>query len=686
MLARIAAAVFLCVGFLSGAHGQTAPARDTARVRYPPDLENVLEQVTLDAEDSQLIDLLARLQEDPLDVNSASVEELQQVPGISSILAFNIVAHRSKTRFNDLDDLLLVGGMTSDLLLRVRPFVRVGGLGTRIAGPVLTRVHLRTRASEDLERRRGFEDGTFQGSPLKLYSRLTAGFVIGDIKRKRPNAPGGLGEASSVDLGIVTEKDAGERKMTDFIAGYVAATIPSISTRFILGDFAMESAEGLVFWRSAGLSKSTEVIASVRKNGVGIRPYLSTNENWYFRGMAAEASMDWVNVTLMYSDKPMHGTRNDEGVITNFDNSGLFRTASELSRRNQTRERLFGGRLSATPVDGMKVGMTGYQARFTDAVELSSVSRLLGRTAAVVGWDVSYTQRWFNIFAELARDHDNSTAGVAGILLKPHETAAVSCAVRSFPERYVSLHSNVFGESGGVARNESGAYIGLALRPISGFSLSLYYDQFRFPWKSSSSLFPAAGHDVLAFSEMRLSARLSLQLQYKEKRKNDLGVSTDALGREMRVDEVRTQRNYRATVELVSSRAFRWRSRVELVSASYSDSRPRQKGALVFQDIRFFPLPRFLIDARVIAFQTDSYDSRVYEFESELSGTLYNPALYGRGLRWYLLARLEVTPAVDLSVKYSQTLKDGVKKIGSGSGEILGDRERRASVQMDVRF
>jgi hypothetical protein len=106
----------------------------------------------------------------------------------------------------------------------------------------------------------------------------------------------------------------------------------------------------------------------------------------------------------------------------------------------------------------------------------------------------------------------------------------------------------------------------------------------------------------------------------------------------------------------------------------------------VFQDVRVLPLDRLRIDARVIAFHTDSYDSRLYEYESELSGTLSNPALFGKGLRWYILARYEVSPAVDIWLKYSQTMREGVKSIGSGASEILGDRDSRLSVQLDVRL
>ncbi|MEK6757424.1 MAG: hypothetical protein AABZ02_14825 [Bacteroidota bacterium] len=286
----------------------------------------------------------------------------------------------------------------------------------------------------------------------------------------------------------------------------------------------------------------------------------------------------------------------------------------------------------------------------------------------------------------MARDRDNKLAGVAGILLRPHSAVDISCLVRSFPRDFVSIHSYVFGELSGTARNESGAYLGVSLRPLRWLRLSTYYDQFVFPWRTSSSVFPSGGHDLLAFSEIVLSPKLLLQLQYKDKSKGDLRMTTDVLGRLKAVEGSRAQKNFRATVELSSSITFRWRTRIEVVTVQYPDSTAKEKGILVFQDVRAIPLNRLLIDARVIAFHTDSYDSRLYEFESELSGTLSNPALFGKGLRWYIVARYEISSAVDISLKYSQTLREGVKSISSGAGEILGDRDSRLSVQMDVKL
>jgi hypothetical protein len=105
---------------------------------------------------------------------------------------------------------------------------------------------------------------------------------------------------------------------------------------------------------------------------------------------------------------------------------------------------------------------------------------------------------------------------------------------------------------------------------------------------------------------------------------------------------------------------------------------------LVYQDVQMYPLPSLRVDVRVMVFETDSFDSRLYEFEGDVRGTFSNPALFGKGIRWYLLARYELDARIDLWVKYAQTIKDGVRVIGSGSNQILGDLENRLSFQVDI--
>ena len=64
-----------------------------------------------------------------------------------------------------------------------------------------------------------------------------------------------------------------------------------------------------------------------------------------------------------------------------------------------------------------------------------------------------------------------------------------------------------------------------------------------------------------------------------------------------------------------------------------------------------------------IFFRTDSYDSRLYEYENDLPGLMKNVGLYGKGVRWYALAKGRVLGKVHLSLKYSIThFYEGEKK------------------------
>jgi competence protein ComEA len=61
-----------------------------------------------------------------IDVNRASAEELQRLPGIGPTLSERIVEARKQTPFTKVDDLRRVSGIGRKTLDRLRPFVTVG--------------------------------------------------------------------------------------------------------------------------------------------------------------------------------------------------------------------------------------------------------------------------------------------------------------------------------------------------------------------------------------------------------------------------------------------------------------------------------------------------------------------------------------------------------------------------------
>jgi comEA protein len=62
----------------------------------------------------------------PVDLNSASAAELQQVPGIGPATAKSIINFREKSGpFRRVEDLLAIHGISKTALEKMRPYIRV---------------------------------------------------------------------------------------------------------------------------------------------------------------------------------------------------------------------------------------------------------------------------------------------------------------------------------------------------------------------------------------------------------------------------------------------------------------------------------------------------------------------------------------------------------------------------------
>jgi competence ComEA-like helix-hairpin-helix protein len=75
----------------------------------------------------------ARLRNKVVDVNQATLEDLQLLPGIGPKLAQRIIDEREKKPFANVDDLRRVYGIGAKTLEKLRPYVTVGSPPVRVA-------------------------------------------------------------------------------------------------------------------------------------------------------------------------------------------------------------------------------------------------------------------------------------------------------------------------------------------------------------------------------------------------------------------------------------------------------------------------------------------------------------------------------------------------------------------------
>jgi hypothetical protein len=98
---------------------------------------------------------------------------------------------------------------------------------------------------------------------------------------------------------------------------------------------------------------------------------------------------------------------------------------------------------------------------------------------------------------------------------------------------------------------------------------------------------------------------------------------------------------------------------------------------LFFQDMTAELTHDFTVSFRAVAFHTDSYNSRVYEYETDLPGAFSSPALFESGCRCYILGSYRWRRTFTVSAKYSQTSKE---RSSQGSAGL----DNQLSIQLDL--
>ena len=253
-------------------------------------------------------------------------------------------------------------------------------------------------------------------------------------------------------------------------------------------------------------------------------------------------------------------------------------------------------------------------------------------------------------------------------------------SIRSYPRNYVSLHGYAFGERSGATTNEFGIYTGIKWRTPIGI-INFYYDQFKFPFSTFSNPLPSNGDEFLADIISKPLHRLETRIRYKYENKdvNTVIDNTKQLVKRLR-QLIRFELIYNPTKKL------RLRGRFEYNNYRVAQINAVEDGYLFYQDVRFSPTNDFNFYARIIFFRTDSFNSAIYEYENDLTGVLTNRALFGEGIRWYLILRYKPMRLFTLSLKYSETYKPKEETISSGFNEITGNVDNRIALQIDFRY
>lgn len=584
----------------------------------------------------------AALEENPIDLNRATANQLQEALFLDPLLIAAIIAYRDRHYpLKATDEILNIPGITLDVYQAIAPYITVEIIPqpVRISSRVLTRYYRRYPHS------RGYSEQQYLGDPVGASHQIVL-------------------SRGNVSWGGVIQKDPGEFRWNDHQALYLRADgMLTPNDRWILGNYRLGFGQGLVLSNGFRLSATTaDPMAILPRHPIGVREFASTSEYQFFQGAAYQNRLNNLTWSLFVS-RVFRDARTDSGsTVATFYTTGLHRSSSEEDTRRQLREDLWGGHLELT-TNRVSAGITAYQVDYRpDFGAPDSITQhyqFSGDRNSVIGANLTTRLGLVKISGEIAQ---SQSGGIAALVEGTYDihAAQVGCIYRWYDPEFQNFHAVTLSEWGDDAANEEGWLLAVKLPLWRGADLSSRADIFRSPWRTYAFPFPRHGTGVIAslhqkFGEHTFSARLK-------------GSQVEDVEDDTIVDEIRLGTRLQWDWKESTYRAFRLRwERITFDTPAMLES---GTGWMLYGQTVFGNHRRLTAKFRITTFDVPVYGARIYTYEDDLPGRLVNQLFYGQGRRLSSRIKWVIAPGWNLWLKTAFTTYHGVDKIGSGWDEI----------------
>lgn len=637
------------------------------------------------------MDELSELQENPININTATKEQLEQLPFLSDRMVEAILYYVYK--YGPLvskNEMIAVEGMDQVTRALLDRFIYIGKGDTDLNKlrwkniRKYNKQELTTRLDIPLNMKAGYADypdEVLAESPNKKY--------LGD--RFYHNVRYRFSYSQQLFAGLTAEKDAGEpffckfnRKGYDSYTGYLFLQNVGRIKQLAVGNYRAAFGYGLVMNVGAfGFGK--QGMESVQRGGRGFSKYSSMAEGEYLQGAAATIQLKkrWY-LSAAYSYRKRDA--NVDGMfIRSLKTDGYHRLIKDVEKKNTINNNLI---LSNLSYNGTKVeaGVTAVYNSFDRVLNptLHDYNRYYprGRQFFNIG---GYYKLFFDKFifsGETAADKSGHFATLNMLSYAPNTETCLFLINRFYDKAYQCVTADAFGENSKM-QNEVGTYIGLDSRILGRIKCTAYLDLFHFFYrKYRVDKDHTSGIDASLRLAYQHNNELSVFIKYGYKQKasnytsaNDTKLVVPAIRQRVQAQCVYapTEKcSLKTCAEFVHSAYYRY----EHASGGY------------VSEILKVELPRFPLKLEMSEtwFRTQDYDARVYVYEPGLLYAFSIPSFYGRGNRMTVGMKYTWKDRCTIQAKWGWTHYFDRNTIGTSTEEIQGSDKADLQVQLRIKW
>ena len=645
-------------------------------------LEEIIEQIAEGNENeldySELYEALYYFAENPINLNKTTKEELRDLYFLNAYQINKLLAHIDKNgKLLSYLELQTIAGFDVQTIQNLLPFISIK---TKVNSKQLLaniNQYIIIRNQFYLQEQKGYipdEENMkhYLGNSHRTY-----------FKYRLKN--------NYLQAGITAEKDAGENFLGpnqpygfDFYSAHLQVKKIGKIKNFIIGDYQMNFGQGLVMQSGMGFGKSSEVI-NIQKSGNLIKAHTAAAENLFFRGTAIQIEpLKNLELIAFYSSHKVDANiidtlDNDELAFSSIQGTGMHRTKNELLDKNIILQNHYGVHANYN-LNKLNIGGSYYftkiEGEYTKSIYTYNQFDFNGNTNQNFGLDYQYLYKNMNFFGEVGKSKNGGIAHINGVMLGLDKSLSASLLYRNYEKNYQSEYANAFAERS--SQNEKGLYFGLEFTPNHKLKIKGYADNYEFPWLRFGVDAPTKGNDYLLQADYKISRAIKMYVRYKSENKEE------TLAESSNISSKRKD-NFRFHISYKEGENWTFSNRVE--SSTILLNNEKENGYMFYQDIKYKPLfGKITFSSRYILFNTSTYDSRIYAYESDVLYGYSIPSYYGKGSKIYLVAKCNIIQNLDFWLRIAQTTYSDREVLKSGWDEIEGNKMTEIKLQIRYKF
>jgi hypothetical protein len=568
--------------------------------------------------------LLRNYRRHPLNINTADADALHALGILSPIQLNSFLQYRKQLgALLSIYELQAVPNFDQEVIKRLLPYVTVEA--THYSHKTGTQ-NIMSRYERQLN------------PPLDTHYLGSPDYVL---LRYRYSAPGYM------STGMLLEKDAGEQAKNGFLSAHFFITNTKHVKALAIGDFTVNMGQGLLNWQAFSYNKGSA--ATSYKEGPVLRPYTSSGEVLFYRGLGVTLQKRNWQYTAFFSLRKPDGNLDSTGV-SSLDNDGYHRTKTEVENAHVVTQFTTGGNISFVSDNG-HAGVNFVHQQFSAPLlqkkAVYSQFMFAGKQLSGVSADYAFTLRNIYFFGEAAMSDNKNRKQFAllqGMLISIGKPADVVLVYRHYDKAYQAIYTHAFGEHE-QATNETGLYMGLSVKLPKHWQLNTYADLFSFPWLQYRLNSPGNGRDLLASLSYTPDKRTSILIRYSQ-----TNSMQDLSGSDYFMQPIThiTQAHWRLQASLSATRELTFKIRAEKIvysqgwqeSNSQATQTVHQHGFLLLTEATW-KKNKWRIQLQYARYLTDGSTTSLYVLSTGAGNVV--TGLYGNGTQLQCTINYHIT-------------------------------------------